>query len=185
MSAKQNYIPALLKIAMYYCEGFGTDQNFDEMYNSYKCAADSGDSSAQYHLANVMKNKIAPNQPYNGEIMLQYLNLSADQEFRLSQCSLAKSYQTGDDGIRNYGEARRYLELAAELGYDAAQCHLGACYYHGWFDIPVNKVKARQLNEQAAAQGNAEAMQALSYSLISDHIHEHDRIHRTRRNALG
>jgi TPR repeat protein len=60
----------------------------------------------------------------------------------------------------DYSEAALWYRKSAEQNYPRAQYDLGYMYYFG-YGVPRDRVRAHDLFEQAAAQGDENAKQAL------------------------
>jgi TPR repeat protein len=78
-----------------------------------------------------------------------------------SIATLALCYQNGGEGVaKDPGKAFALHLLAAEKGIGAAQFYTGMYLYHGWGGQKVDKVKAAEWIEKAAAQGIVKAQKA-------------------------
>ncbi|MDF3033287.1 MAG: hypothetical protein K0R76_241 [Alphaproteobacteria bacterium] len=73
-----------------------------------------------------------------------------------------KYYDLASKDYYNYGHAKKLYEKAASLEHTEALNRLGDFYYVG-LGVPVNREKAKECWERAAAQGNAFAQGILSY----------------------
>ncbi|WP_162912988.1 tetratricopeptide repeat protein [Rhodospirillaceae bacterium SYSU D60014] len=77
--------------------------------------ANKGDAEAQYHLGLIYERGapgIAPNQPRG----LRWLRKAAEQGHAQAQYRLGRAYEHGTGVERNYIEARRWYEAAADRG---------------------------------------------------------------------
>ena len=82
---------------------------------------------------------------------------SPDAQHLLGVC-----YDEGWGVQKNEAEAVRLWALAAEQGHALAQYELGYCYFYGKRGLQQDLVKARQLYQQAAAQGHTQAIGMLA-----------------------
>jgi TPR repeat protein len=76
----------------------------------------------------------------------------------MAQNNLGYLYENGLGVTRDYAEAARWYQLAADSGYARAQFHLGVLYAEG-LGLPLNKPKGRALIEQASRSGDDAAAQ--------------------------
>ena len=77
-----------------------------------------------------------------------------------SQCDLARCYERGIGGRRNFLEAAHYAELSAKQGYSPAEVLLGSYYGRG-MGVGRNVRTAVQWYRKAADQGEAVAQFAM------------------------
>lgn len=73
-------------------------------------------------------------------------------------------YHHGNNLPRDYGLARRYLEMAAQQDHPRALYYLGLCYLYGWLD-EKNEATAIDYLSRAAKLGHMEALAKLQQEL--------------------
>ena len=89
-------------------------------------------------------------------------------------------YLTGESIPRNYREAFKWVQRAAEQGYAQAQARMGSIYYFG-NGVPEDYVKAYAWWNLAAAQGDEKVVKlkdSLRKSLTRDQLAEAQRLSR-------
>jgi TPR repeat protein len=77
-----------------------------------------------------------------------------------AQMLLGEAYDFGYMGKRNYAEAARWYQLAADQGNASAQNSLGSLYEHG-LGVETNYTKALEFYRKSAEQGFAMAQNSL------------------------
>lgn len=127
----------------------------------YRYAADRGDASAQYNLANCYaRGGLWVSQDSTEAI--RWYRLSADQGNTDAQFALGLCYSRGAGVVQDYAEAVRWYRLAATQGDADAQFTLGYCYANGE-GVVRDYAEAIHWYRRAAAQGNAIAQFNLGY----------------------
>jgi TPR repeat protein len=94
---------------------------------------------------------------------LSDLRKKAEAGDRAAQLKVGQAYDFGNAGQRNYSEAARWYQLAADQGDATAQNNLGSLYERG-LGMPTNHVKAAELYRKSAEQGFALAQNSLGRS---------------------
>ncbi|MFC5513095.1 tetratricopeptide repeat protein [Massilia jejuensis] len=92
---------------------------------------------------------------------IRWLLLAGEQGLAQAWYALSRIYLKPEFSQRNVADAQRYLERAAEMGYEAAQLECGNHAWRARRENESNDVRAVFWLQQAAAQGNAEAAAAL------------------------
>ena len=82
-----------------------------------------------------------------------------------AQYDLARSYQTGMDGVVDEGKAVFWLQKAADQGLMEAETSLGSAYDTG-MGVPISNAKAVFWWQRAARHGSLFALRCLGYSYI-------------------
>lgn len=125
----------------------------------YRYAADRGDASAQYNLANCYaRGGLWVSQDSTEAI--RWYRLSADQGNTDAQFALGLCYSRGAGVVQDYAEAVRWYRLAATQGDADAQFTLGLCYANGE-GVVRDYAEAIHWYRRAAEQGNASAQNNL------------------------
>ena len=123
--------------------------------------AQSSDREAQYLLALVYgQGRLVPK---DDSTALKWMLKSAEAGYMLAQAGMGKAYLHGvksDGAIQHYGEAERWLQLAAAQGNADAQFWLGIGYRRGYFGA-VDHREALQWLNRAATQGQPDAQYCL------------------------
>ena len=121
----------------------------------YRYAADRGDASAQYNLANCYtRGGLWVSQDSTEAI--RWYRLSADQGNTDAQFALGLCYSRGAGVVQDYAEAVRWYRLAAAQGNAIAQFNLGYLIYMG-LGVDANREKALYWLKKASRQGNEKA----------------------------
>ena len=92
---------------------------------------------------------------------IRWLLLAGEQGLAEAWYALSRIYLKPEFSQRNVADAQRYLERAAEMGYQIAQLECGHNAWRARRENESNDVRAVFWLQQAAAQGNAEAHAAL------------------------
>lgn len=92
---------------------------------------------------------------------IRWLLLAGEQGLAEAWYALSRIYLKPEFSQRNVADAQRYLERAAEMGYEVAQLECGHNAWRARRENESNDVRAVYWLQQAAAQGNAEAGAAL------------------------
>lgn len=92
---------------------------------------------------------------------IRWLTLAGEQGVAAAWYALARIYMKPEFSQRNVGEAQRYLELAAEMGYRDAQHQCGSGAWRARREQAGNDVRAAFWLQKAAAQGCALSASAL------------------------
>jgi hypothetical protein len=92
---------------------------------------------------------------------IRWLTLAGDQGLAAAWYALSRIYIKPEFSQRNVGDAQRYLERAAEMGYRDAQLECGHSAWRARRENESNDVRAAYWLQKAAAQGCAQAAAAL------------------------
>ncbi len=92
---------------------------------------------------------------------IRWLTLAGDQGLAAAWYALSRIYIKPEFSQRNVGDAQRYLERAAEMGYRDAQLECGHSAWRARRENENNDVRAAYWLQKAAAQGCAQAAAAL------------------------
>ncbi|MDB5746658.1 MAG: hypothetical protein JWP72_1506, partial [Massilia sp.] len=92
---------------------------------------------------------------------IRWLLLAGEQGLAAAWYALSRIYLKPEFSQRNVADAQRYLERAAEMGYQEAQLECGSNAWRARRENESNDVRAVFWLQQAAAQGNADALAAL------------------------
>ena len=79
-----------------------------------------------------------------------------------AQYNLGRRYEKGTGVVKDYGEAVRLYQLAANQGHAGARCNLAACYEEGT-GVDKDCERAVRLFQLAADQGHADARFYLAF----------------------
>lgn len=154
-SAKQNYVPALERLAWIYWKGeegvFAQDRK--KAFSLFKTAAYLGSSDAQERLAwcyineeNVVKEDVPRGRIWQW--------LAAERDDRLAQIRLANDYrQAAKKNPDRWFDAFRWFSRAAEQGHARAAADLGDCYWFGRGTEKDQKLAAEWF-KKSAEDGN-------------------------------
>ena len=88
---------------------------------------------------------------------IRWLTLAGEQGLAQAWYALSRIYIKPEFSQRNVGDAQRYLERAADMGYRAAQLECGHNAWRARRENENNDVRAAYWLQKAAAQGCAEA----------------------------
>lgn len=92
---------------------------------------------------------------------IRWLLLAGEQGLAEAWYALSRIYLKPEFSQRNVADAQRYLEKAAEMGYQVAQLECGNNAWRARRENESNDVRAVFWLQQAAAQGDAEAAAAI------------------------
>ena len=139
-----------------------------ELYRFYELAANSGDRAAQLALGLWFARMDAQGARVrasagvvNFKRAIRWLTQAGEQGLAEAWFALSRIYIKPEFSQRSVMEAQSYLERAADMGHSAAQLE---CGIHAWRtrrDGENNDVRAAYWLLKAAAQGSAEAENAL------------------------
>jgi TPR repeat protein len=155
--------------AMYYY-GRGVSKDYIEAVRWYRKSAEQGDADAQYSLALMYHDGKA--LPRNDSEAASWCRRAAEQGNARAQDALGIIYRRGQGVPVDYAEAVRWYGKSAEQRYPQAQYDLGYMYYYG-YGVQRDRVRAHDLFQEAAAQGNEDAKRALECSRAGISIDPH------------
>lgn len=149
-------------------EGAGHGVDGDELHTFWELAGSEHDRHAQlaiglwYARMQVDGTRIASGAgAANFKKAIRWLVLAGEQGLAAAWYALSRIYMKPEFSQRNVADAQRYLERAAEIGYQAAQLECGSNAWRARRENESNDVRAVFWLQQAAAQGNADARAAL------------------------
>jgi len=162
-------VTLLSRTARLLADGKGNaDANNDEIHAFWELAAAEHDRHAQlaiglwYARMQVDGTRIQGGTgAANFKKAIRWLLLAGEQGLAEAWYALSRIYLKPEFSQRNVADAQRYLERAAEMGYEVAQLECGHNAWRARRENESNDVRAVFWLQQAAAQGNAEAGMAL------------------------
>lgn len=162
-------VTLLSRTARLLAEGKGdTDAGSDEIHAFWELAAAEHDRHAQlaiglwYARMQVDGTRIQGGTgAANFKKAIRWLLLAGEQGLAEAWYALSRIYLKPEFSQRNVADAQRYLERAADMGYEVAQLECGNNAWRARRENESNDVRAVFWLQQAAAQGNAEAGLAL------------------------
>jgi TPR repeat protein len=107
------------------------------------------------------KRVAAGNGSANFKKAIRWLTLAGEQGLAQAWYALSRIYVKPEFSQRNVGDAQKYLERAAEMGYREAQLECGLSAWRARRENENNDVRAVYWLQKAAAQDCAEAAAAL------------------------
>jgi TPR repeat protein len=162
-------VTLLSRTARLLAEGKGNkDASSDEVHAFWELAAAENDRHAQlaiglwYARMQVDGTRIQGGTgAANFKKAIRWLLLAGEQGLAEAWYALSRIYLKPEFSQRNVADAQRYLERAAEMGYEVAQLECGHNAWRARRENESNDVRAVFWLQQAAAQGNVEAGAAL------------------------
>jgi TPR repeat protein len=162
-------VTLLSRTARLLADGKGNeDAGNDEIHAFWELAAAEHDRHAQlaiglwYARMQVDGTRIQGGTgAANFKKAIRWLLLAGEQGLAEAWYALSRIYLKPEFSQRNVADAQRYLERAAEMGYEVAQLECGHNAWRARRENESNDVRAVFWLQQAAAQGNAEAGMAL------------------------
>lgn len=156
-AAEQGNEVAQYNLGWLYSHGSEELRNYAEAFKWLSKSANKGYSNAQKELGILYKYGRGGN--YDPDKARYWFSKSAEQGDITAVVNLAEMYLAWPKP--DYEKAFEYASKAANGGNPHGEYLLGYCYYHGK-GVPVDKVKAREWLERAAASGHDGAKQLLS-----------------------
>ncbi len=147
-----------------YMNGYGVDKNVKSAVQWYKRAAEQNLTAAQYQLASLyqeqgklpgLKDNIR--QSYEHTAAVWYAH-AANNGHKKAAFELADMYRTGTGVKQDVNKAVSYLEQLVEGGYDPAKLKLASYLENGEGGIKADPAKALNWYEEAASEGDGNAM---------------------------
>ena len=140
----------------------------DEIRRLWEIAANENDAQAQMALGLWQARMQADGKRIavgagsaNFKKAIRSLALAGEQGLAEAWYALSRIYIKPEFSQRNVGDAQRYLERAAEMGYREAQFECGSNAWRARRENESNDVRAVYWLQKAAAQGCAQAASAL------------------------
>ncbi|MBL7058719.1 sel1 repeat family protein [Patescibacteria group bacterium] len=132
LAAQQGISKAQYKLGLMYRNGKGGEKNYSKAIKWWELAANRGNNNAQIKLGLIFENGLEVPQDYNKAIRLyslaagagntkaqKYLNSLLNKKVEAQiNFSLGVRFETGQGVLRDYNEAIRWYNLAANLGFD-------------------------------------------------------------------
>ena len=150
-AAENGAADAYVGLGVMYCKGQGVAQNYNEAFKWYQKAADNGVASAFAYLGEMYYAGDGVAQNYNEAF--KWFQKAADNGITTGiYYFLADMFYTGQTGITDYSQAKKYAELAIKNDTLDVVGHriLAKLYIHG-YGVEKNIAKAEALIEQALA----------------------------------
>jgi TPR repeat protein len=167
VAADAGFAPAIVDLASFYYSGVAVPQDRQLAIQLLNQAAEQGDPRAQAWLSRLYEQE-GSGVVRDFAIAAQYLRSAAEGGEPRSQYDLA--YQILNTSGANQGqweEAISLLERASQAGYPNARYFLAEQYRDG-IKVPLNLDRARELYQQAAADGLVAAQMRLGQLGRSD-----------------
>jgi TPR repeat protein len=132
LAAQQGISKAQYKLGLIYRNGEGDEKNYSKAVKWWELAAKRGNTKAQINLGLIFENGLGVPQDYNKAIRLysmaveagnakaqKYLNSLLNKKVETQiNFDLGVRFETGQGVKRDYNEAIRWYNLAANLGFD-------------------------------------------------------------------
>lgn len=144
---------------MQYYNGDGVPKNLVTAASYFEKAAELGDSTAQYNIAQCYEKAIGVRQ--SDAKALYWYSKAAENGDVDAISNLGMYHYTGKGTPVNYNKAIQYWIKASRLNDAKATFNLGICYREGQ-GVPVDYDKAKLFFQKAARLGHPNARLALS-----------------------
>lgn len=154
LAARQGDAEAMDRLGGKYYE----KKQYEKACSWWSKASARGNAHAATFLGRMYINGLGVSKSIPGAV--RQLKLGTELGNRQAPFWLGRLYELGRDVPQNWTEAAHWYTLAAERNVPGAQYKLGICYRDG-LGVQTDRSKAEQYLKQAAAQGNADAQQAL------------------------
>jgi TPR repeat protein len=132
LAAQQGISKAQYKLGLIYRNGQGGEKNYSKAIKWWELAANRGNANAQINLGLIFENGLGVPQNYNKAIRLyslaagvgntkaqKYLNSLLNKKVEAQiNFGLGVRFETGQGVVRDYNEAIRWYNLAANSGFD-------------------------------------------------------------------
>lgn len=159
LSAREGYIPAILKLAELCLEGQIIPQDYEEAFRLYHQAAELGSPEARLHLGECYANAVGTNA--DSAKAVENYKLSAEGGNPLANYILGNFYYLGKDVEKDLQAAFRCYRLSA-LGENVkAGYSLGMCYLNGQ-GVEQNTEQAFVWLEKTSEKGEERADHAMA-----------------------
>lgn len=150
---------AVFAKGMQYYNGNGVPKNLVTAASYFEKAAELGDATAQYNIAQCYEKAIGVRQSYTKA--LYWYSKAAENGDVEATSNLGMYYYTGKGTSVNYEKAVQYWTKASRNNDTRATFNLGVCYREGQ-GVSIDYDKARQLFQKAEDLGHPNARLALS-----------------------
>ena len=157
-AAEQGDMEAQFHLGCMYCQGEGTEVNYEKVLYWWEKAAEQGDVRAQFNVGLIFFRGLGTEVNY--EKALYWYEKAAEQGDAKAQFATADMYYCsyGEGMSWDKEKALHWFEKAAAQGHMKAQFKTGCMYYKGE-GTKRNKEKALYWWEQAATQGDEGAQE--------------------------
>jgi TPR repeat protein len=154
--AEAGHVESQVKLAVHY--RFGTSADLSESAIWWRAAAEQGNVSAQFNLAEYLrKGRGITKDVYEA---IEWYTKAAESGHLLSQYDLANLFLMDTEIPQNPSLAFKWISAAAAQGSAEAQNQLGWFYWRG-YGVPKDAVEAIEWYTKAAAQNHYPAQAAL------------------------
>lgn len=164
-AAEQGFDQAQYNLGFYYEKGFVVEKDEQKAFEWYKRSAEQGCTHAQIALGNCYDYGKGCEQDF-AQAYYWYYKASENQGdvelYRNVMYRIGMLYESGKIGFGSVSVAVDYYNIAAQYGFDLAQCRLGCCYEKGKGVKEIDIEKAKFWYKKAAEQNNKEALAALA-----------------------
>jgi TPR repeat protein len=132
LAAQQGISKAQYKLGLIYRNGKESEKDYSKAIKWWRLAANRGNTNAQINLGLIFENGLGVPQDYNKAIRLyslavgagntraqKYLNSLLNKKIEAQiNFDLGVRFEAGEGVVRDYNEAIRWYNLAADLGFD-------------------------------------------------------------------
>jgi len=181
--AEDGDIRAQYDVGVFYQEGRGVPQDFEEAAKWFRCSAEQ-DDFAEYCIRVVLQDlgmersqdheeiagwfrqaaeTVWENSPVplnSGEVTIKWMKLAADHGSVFAMSNLGFIYMDSPDVPQDYAESAKWMRLAADRGDSFSQTALGHMYEEG-LGVPRSNEEAVKWYRLAAEQGHGVAKKSL------------------------
>ena len=164
-SSNSGYTSATYNLGVIYAKGRGVDIDEKKAFNYYKKAANDGLDRAQYVYATWLRDGKASEK--NITLAMEFFKRSSLQKYGPGLIEVAKGYENGLSGRRDYREAvklyrqaRAYDDGTQDFTYFNSTYRLGVLYYEG-LGVEQDKRKGIRFIREASENNILEAQEYL------------------------
>lgn len=152
-ASKQDYVPAIINLAMDYSHGEWVKQDLNKAFNLYKKAAENGQYLAQEAVGTYYLDGLGT-QKNETKAFLWFLK-SAEQGYARAFWRVGKCYFDGIGTAKDETKAIEWYQKSATAGDMYGQQELGQSYAYGYGGQKIDKKEAFELYQKSAKQGLA------------------------------
>jgi TPR repeat protein len=152
-----NNAEAQFQLGMFYTEGLGVKQDYEQAVVLYRRSAEQGFSQAQFNLGCMYDQGLGV--PKSSSLAMNWHLKAANQGLATAQYSLGV-YNEQTLARPNLALAASWYQKSADQGYIEAQYNLGLFYAKG-LGVAKDQDKALTLFRKAAKQGHTNALSIL------------------------
>lgn len=164
-AAEQGYEQAQHNLGIYYEKGVAVEKDEQKAFEWFKKSAEQGCVYSQVALGDCYYHGKGCGQDYI-QAFHWYNKASERKEdialYRSTMYRIGVMYENGEIGFGSASTAVGYYSIAAQYGFELAQCRLGHCYEKGKGVKEIDIEKAKFWYKKAAEQNNKEALAALA-----------------------